>query len=193
MTETEIIQRAQAGDEHAFRLILERHVPTITGYFAGAVPPSSIEDLVQEVFISAFRNIRALKHSDKLGPWLLGIAHNKRVDFYRSQARSRKAKDAARSQAATIPPHSPADTPDARAEASHVRALTLSALGGMKHTYRVVLYLRLFEELSYVEIADRLGIPDSTVRVRARRGLERLRRTLERDGLTADALKGGRI
>ena len=66
----------------------------------------------------------------------------------------------------------------------------MQSLGELKDTYRVVLYLRLVEELSYVEIAERLGLRDGTVRVRSRRGLNLLRKKLTVQGITLDYLKG---
>ena len=84
-----------------------------------------------------------------------------------------------------------APSPAEHAEANELESRALESLGELKDVYRVVLYLRLFEELSYVEIANRLGLKDGTVRIRARRGFQSLRRKLAQQGITPECLEGG--
>lgn len=189
MTDEQLIELAQAGDESAYQNILERYTPLLAGYFAGKTDRSATEDLVQEVFMSAFRNIRTLRSSSKLGPWLLGIARNKLKDFYRSRVRDRELGEALHMEMGPDDRHGQdvADStpnPAERAQTNELEALAMKSLGELKDMYRVILYLRLFEELSYVEIANRLGLRDGTVRIRARRGFQNLRRKLAQQGIS---------
>lgn len=196
MTDEQLMGLAKAGDETAYKHILERYVPPVAGYFAGKADRSATEDLVQEVFMSAFQNIHTLRSSGKLGPWLLGIARNKLNDFYRSRGRDRALEDALNRgtgpsgrRGLEIADSSP--NPSERAQANQLETFTMKSLGELKDAYRVILYLRLFEELSYVEIANRLGLKDGTVRIRARRGFQSLRRKLVQQGITPEYLEGG--
>ena len=146
--------------------------------------------------MSAFQNIDTLRSSGKLGPWLLGIARNKLNDFYRSRRRQRVLGEALNMEMGSDLQHGQviADStpsPAERAQANQIEALAMKSLGELKSTYRVILYLRLFEELSYVEIANCLGLENGTVRIRARRGLHSLRRKLARQGVTPEYLEGG--
>ena len=175
---------AQKGDEQAFKEILEYYTPMVAGYFTGKAPQSNIEDLAQEVFLSAFQNIRALRSYENLGPWLLGIARHKLHDFYQRDERDRKIKNNLNAGAANDPrPAHARLAAQQKIQAHQINDALRQALGELKEKYRVILYLRLYEEQSYVEIARQLGLRGGTVRIRARRGLAQLRKKLIRQGI----------
>ena len=181
MTDEQLIAAAIAGDEAAYRHLMERYVPLVAGYFVGKAELSATEDLVQDVFISAFNSIHAVR-SPALGPWLLGIARHKLHDHYRGRAAQARLEQALLARGNGRPPLT-ASGPAAHAQASQLEAITLQALGELRETHRLVLYLRLFEELPYAEIAQRLALREVTVRLRARRGLALLRKKLQRRGI----------
>ncbi|HIE83083.1 MAG TPA: RNA polymerase sigma factor, partial [Dehalococcoidia bacterium] len=191
MTDGQLIRLARENDESAYRHILERYVPLVTGYFAGKTDRSATEDLVQEVFMRAFDNIHTISSSGKLGPWLLGIARNRLKDYYQSRKRSRVVEQAFHRERGTIGRQiqdiaDSTSNPAERAHGSQLEEMVILSLGELKVAYRVILYLRLVDELSYVEIAERLSLKDSTVRVRARRGLHQLREKLTLQGITPE-------
>ena len=141
MTDEQLIGLAQTGDETAYKHIRERYVPLVAGYFAGKAEQSVIEDLVQDVFMSAFQNIDTLRSSGKLGPWLLGIARNKLNDFYRSRRRQRVLGEALNMEMGSDLQHGQviADStpsPAERAQANQIEALAMKSLGELKSTYR---------------------------------------------------------
>ena len=145
--------------------------------------------------MSAFSNIHTLNDSSKLGSWLIGIARNKLKDFYQSRKRRHVVEEAYHIESGTAGRYiedivDPAVNPAEYTQSNQLEELMMQSLGELKDTYRVVLYLRLFEELSYVEIAARLGLKDGTVRIRARRGLHLLRKKLTVQGITPDYLEG---
>ena len=188
MIDEKQIALAQAGDEVACRRILETYAPVVAGYFAVRIEESARDDLIQEVFMDAFYGLHRLRDPHKLGPWLIALAKNKLTDYYRSRQSAQRLSKAMQREARVDAggEGERADTapnPAERAQSLQIEAMTMKALGEMKDTYRVVLYLRLFEELSYVEIAERLGLRDGTVRIRAQRGLRSLRKKLERAGI----------
>ena len=134
--------------------------------------PALAEDLAQETFVKAFRNLAAFDSKRRLSSWLFRIAHNTGIDALR---RSRPvtididAGDAAEEPAAPVS----ADPVERRALG---RALQ-TALGRLRPDQRTVVVLRYESGLSFEEIAQVLGIPESTARShvhRARKELARL-------------------
>jgi len=72
-----------------------------------------------------------------------------------------------------------APNPASRAAEQETGQTVLRAIAALREKYRVVLYLRLVDEISLCEIAERLGLKESTVRMRLQRGLTQLRKSLK--------------
>src|SRR5687768_4568581 len=84
--EIQLIERVCAGDGGAFAGIYKMFAPLVHGIVLARVPHDDVQDIVQEVFLSAYKNIHTLRDKAAVGAWLAKIARNHAAEFYR-QAR----------------------------------------------------------------------------------------------------------
>lgn len=171
--DADLVRATVEGNEDAFRALCGRYGPVLSAYLAGRTPSrADAEDLLQEVYLKAYRGLPRLNRHQAFGPWMLKIARRELAGFHRSRRRT-EALDVVGEPVFRDEP----------IEAREVSEIVLTALGELKDGYREVVYLRLVEEWSNGEIAGKLGIREGTVRMRAARGIERLKAILKRKGI----------
>ncbi|MHC5543419.1 RNA polymerase sigma factor, partial [Singulisphaera rosea] len=87
-----IIDETLGGDREAFRKIIREYSLSLRSYIAASVHGmDAVDDLAQEVYLAAFRNLREFRRGDDFGAWLRGIARNKVYKHFRSSSRRNKA------------------------------------------------------------------------------------------------------
>src|SRR5207248_4905184 len=160
--ETQIVERICAGDQEAFGELYRAFAPLIHGVVLARVPYDEVQDIVQEVFLSAYKNIRTLRDKNAIGAWLVRIARNQAVEFYRNSRPTEEISEDLRGR----------NNP--KSEATEI----LNAIRLMPDAYRETLVLRLIEGMTGNEIAERTGLSPESVRVNLHRGMGMLRRTL---------------
>ncbi|MFO1078106.1 MAG: sigma-70 family RNA polymerase sigma factor [Planctomycetota bacterium] len=171
-----LIRAARRGDRAAageLWLCLRRLVATILLAHADR---RELDDLMQEVALRLYRSLRDLDDPARLRPWLCAIARNVAIDHGR--------------RAAALPPpgapaphrpngDAPADEPwfdgAARERGRDDLEQTLRDLGALEPIYREALLLRALDGLSQREIAELLGVPETTVETRLARARRWLR------------------
>ncbi|MEW6322890.1 MAG: RNA polymerase sigma factor [Acidobacteriota bacterium] len=175
-----IIQRCLAGDQHAWEQIVRQHrrkVFNIAYKFTGK--HDEAEDLTQDVFLKIFKSLGTFDRRANFQTWLVSVSRNLCIDHYRSVRKERETidRDVDANQL----------TPASGTTSQHVlleqrdRALLLRrALEHLAPTLRTAVLLRDIQELSYQEIADRLGLPEGTVKSRINRGRSELARQIKR-------------
>jgi RNA polymerase sigma-70 factor (ECF subfamily) len=161
-----LVRAARAGDERAFGALYERYARVIHGVLLARAPKTDVEDLVQDVFLSAWNRLESLRDPAAFGGWLTMIARNRATDFHRQSVDSVELPDDL-----TAP-----EASSARAEALGV----LEIIRTLPAAYRETLVLRLVEGLTGPEIAERTGLTPASVRVNLHRGMTMLREKLER-------------
>jgi RNA polymerase sigma-70 factor (ECF subfamily) len=161
-----LVARARRGGRAAFAKLWARHVAAVRQAIAAKLPPSLVEDVVQEVALASLAGLSALRNEHGFGAWLIAIARNRACSAYASRCR-----DGVDCELDELP--APCSTVSA-AEAHEVR----SALRTLPRTYRNPLVMRLLRGLSSHEIADRLAMSEGSVRVNLCRGLKLLRHRL---------------
>jgi RNA polymerase sigma-70 factor, ECF subfamily len=160
--ETELVARSQAGDKDAFGRLYQMYAPLVNAVLLARVPSHEVADLVQEVFILAYRKLGGLREAGAFGAWICAIARNRAAEFHRTKRLMEE-----------IPPYV-ADGKEVPARGMEV----LEVIRKMPETYRETLILRLVEGMSGVEIAERMGMKHESVRVNLHRGMEQLRTKL---------------
>lgn len=168
MTDEEVVRKVVEGDTAAFGVLVERYEPKLSRYAKRFLfDKEDVEDLLQEVFIKAYQNIRSFDHERAFSPWIYRIAHNEFVNALKKRERSPLFFF----DPDTLFPHPAApETADEEAMTKELRALLDRNLSVIDAKYREPLILYYFEELDYKEIADVLKIPIATVGVRLARG-----------------------
>jgi RNA polymerase sigma-70 factor (ECF subfamily) len=160
-----LVRSAQRGDASAFASLYERYARVVHGILLSRVPRVDVEDLVQDVFMSAWQRLDSLRDPAAFGGWLAMITRNRATDSCRRSV-----------EAAELPDNLAAhDDTAARAEAVAV----LDVVRSLPEAYRETLVMRLVEGLTGPEIAARTGLTPGSVRVNLHRGMKLLRETLE--------------
>jgi RNA polymerase sigma-70 factor, ECF subfamily len=164
------VRGAQAGDVSDLEALFRRHWPlAYRAAYLVVHDSAAAEDIAQEAFLGAIRNLDRFDRRRPFGPWLHRIVVNRAIDWARARSLRAEAGDDALAQTA------------AREEAS-MPERTLDAIRSLPPDQRAVIVLRYLLEYTPGEIAGLLEIPRGTVNSRLRRALDALRGRLEEDG-----------
>ncbi len=174
LSDETIAAQVQQGDAQAFGALVSRYEPKLLRYARKYLfGREDAEDLVQEVFLKAYRNMQSFDAARRFSPWIYRIAHNVFINALKQKSRIPFFS----LDLDTLFPHPRAkETADGDLQREELKTMLDACLGAMDAKYREILVLSYFEELSYQEIADVLRIPISTVGVRLARGRTALRR-----------------
>ena len=164
-----VVASAIAGDRRAFDQIVEAYQARIARYILGLVNDEELAlDLTQDTFVSAFRNIRALRSDLALSSWLYRIATNLAV-----QARSRKRRFIW--QPLSMLEESSGPTAEAPDQLVMDRELVSTALARLPRDRAACLLLHAGEGFSYDEVAAIMNTTPEAVRKRISRAKEQFR------------------
>jgi len=166
MDQAALLKRLQAGDKDAFAAWVSESQRGIYGYCLRMTGhPEDAQDLTQEVFVRAYRGIRAFRQQSQLSTWLYQIAHNACIDHLR---RNNKAKVLSiQAQEEQPGPDMAVDTqplPEQRVVLRENIAALKECLETLSRSHRAVTVLRHMQDMSYQEIAAVMKIPLGTVK-----------------------------
>ncbi|WP_165774737.1 RNA polymerase sigma factor [Candidatus Viridilinea mediisalina] len=168
-----LIQRACEGDAEAFALLYERHRTMVYRYIAYRTERQEVaEDLTSEVFLNAWRVVtRYEERGVSVRSWLLRMAHNEVVDFYRT----RRSETTLPQNEQQMPCYAgPEDSLELRVD----QAILLRAVQRLHPEWQQLILLRYVEGLSFEEIGVVLGKQSNACRQMQHRALARLRLVL---------------
>jgi RNA polymerase sigma factor (sigma-70 family) len=179
-TPDSLIEQCLSGDQAAWDAIVRQHwrkVFNVAYKFVGK--HDEAEDLTQDIFLKIFKALDTFDRRANFQTWIISISRNLCIDHYRSVRKERQtiARDV---DASDLQPASRERGPYAAAEHQDLRQMLRQALQTLPITLRTAVVLRDLQELSYQEIADRLGLPEGTVKSRINRGRLELGRQLKR-------------
>jgi RNA polymerase sigma-70 factor, ECF subfamily len=165
------IRGAQEGSTSAMEALFRHHWPrAYRAAYLVVHDAAAAEDIAQEAFLAAVRNLDRFDRRRPFGAWLHRIVVNRSIDWARARALRRESGPAPLEALAA------ADRP------ANAHAETLAdALAGLSPEHRAVIVLRHLLEYTPREIAELLGLPRGTVNSRLRRGLDELARRLGED------------
>jgi RNA polymerase sigma-70 factor, ECF subfamily len=158
------VRGAQAGSVSDLEALFRTHWPLAhRAAYLVVHDAAAAEDIAQEAFLAAIRNLDRFDRRRRFGPWLHRIVVNRAIDW----ARARALRAEAEPQEVSAP-----DPPERNEE-------LLPALAALDPDQRAVIVLRHLLEYTPGEIADLLDLPRGTVNSRLRRGLDTLKERLE--------------
>jgi RNA polymerase sigma-70 factor (ECF subfamily) len=171
------------GDEKAYEILIQRYQQPVYNLVCRLMSePSDAADIVQEVFLKVFRNIRSFRGGSSLKTWIYRIAvneaYNHRRWFSRHQRQEVSLGPEEGAQTYCDSLADPGRNPFDQASDHETRALVEAALEKLNPTFRAAVILRDIEDLNYEEIAAVLDISLGTVKSRILRGREALRKVL---------------
>lgn len=174
-SDAELVARARAGDSSAFEALVRHHQGATRALAYALIGDwAEAEDLSQEAFLRAFRNLDLLADPEKFAPWLRRVAFGVCIDWVRSfrpqlyRMELDGGADASLDEAASDP------SPLERVERKEVTERVMRALAALPLRYRTPLTMYHIDGLSHEKVARALDVPVGTVRslvARARRKL----------------------
>lgn len=186
MTESELVQAAQGGDQGAFGKLVELNQGRIYSLcYRMTGNPEDAADLTQDAFLNAWRGLSKFSRQSAFSTWLYRLAANACIDFLRREKRRSTLS-------MTLEPgddeEHQADLPDERwspereLERKENRRALRDGLAALSPEHREVLLLRETEGLSYQEIAQALDLEEGTVKSRIARARMALKDYLQKTG-----------
>ena len=156
--ERQLIAASLAGDDDAFRKLVERHYRTVLNVaFRAFGSSAAAEDCAQDVFIKVHKRLRSYRADTPFIHWLHRVAANTVTDALR-----RRRTDLSLESLVHEAPAESGDPADAAASQEQ-RMAVRQAIAGLPSRLRNAIVLQVFHELSYQEIAQVLDIPIGTV------------------------------
>jgi RNA polymerase sigma-70 factor, ECF subfamily len=175
-----LIRRCLRGDQLAWDAIVKqywRKVFNVAYKFVGK--HDEAEDLTQDIFLKIFKSLDTFDRRANFQTWLISISRNLCIDHYRSVRKERETIDRD-VDANDLTPTSPEPGPIAVLEHRDRVSLLRQAMSALPETLRTAVLMRDIHELSYQEIADRLRLPEGTVKSRINRGRTELARQIRK-------------
>lgn len=164
VTDAVLIERSRNRDTDAFRQLVERYRREAYGFAYSYLRNADDAFLVsQEAFVRAWNAMRRFEAEREFRPWLFSIVKHLALNALDSKRRRREVSlDAAMEESGF---DLAGDDPDplATVEAKELRSRVWMAVMGLKPEFREVIVLKHFNEFTYREIAQALGIPEGTV------------------------------
>ena len=180
MTDEELALSYADGNNRAFDLLLLRNQSKLFSYILFVVHDrETAEDIFQETFVKVITRLQEGRYtvSGKFGAWIMRIAHNAIMDWYRDQASMRIVDTSADNDLSNIPG---ADIFEGNIENRFVNSQIMTdvrrLLDALPPMQREVVYMRFYQHLSFKEIADSTDVSINTALGRMRYALLNMRR-----------------
>lgn len=155
-----LVRAVLDGNRDSFERLYDLYAPLVHGILLARVPRIEVEDLVQDIFLHAYRKLHTLRDAAAFGPWIGMIARNRAMDFHR---RTRETVEIREEHAS-----------EDRSKRNRAEEI-LAVIRSLPEAYRETLVLRLVEGMTGPEIASRTGLTAASVRVNLHRGMKLLR------------------
>jgi RNA polymerase sigma-70 factor (ECF subfamily) len=177
--ERRCIAAVARDDRVAFETLYRQYETRVFHYILTLVGDRTVaEELVVDTMLGVWRGARSYGGNSRVSTWILGIARHKAIDRLRSDARG--AAKVPLEEAASLAQEGPCAFDElARADSARLLGGPMAALS-LEH--REALSLAYFQDLSYDQIADLLGLPVNTVKTRVFYARQRLRELMPAAG-----------
>ena len=180
MTDEELALSYTNGSNRAFDILVERNQSKLFSYILFVVRDrEQANDLFQETFVKIITKLQERKYTTtgKFGAWIMRIAHNVIMDWYRSK---RSDKTVEQGNDNDLSKFSPADLLDLNVENRYVNDQVMSDVKKIMNllpaTQREVVFMRFYQDLSFKEIAELTNVSINTALGRMRYAILNMRR-----------------
>ncbi len=173
-TDQQLAARSRFGDRAAFEELVRRTGRLVfTRLYLDTGSAHEAEDLTQETFLKACRQIHRLQDPAAFRPWILSIARTVHLDAIKKKSRKKRGKPGASDSMEQVADGDP--TPPQNAEMREQQQQVLTALRELPEDYQRPLSLRYLAGSDYETISKQLGLTNGSLRGLLHRGLELLR------------------
>jgi RNA polymerase sigma factor (sigma-70 family) len=170
-TDGELVRRASCGEASAYDELARRWAARVLAVCHARVGRAAAEDLAQEALLRALRGLATLSDPEKFGPWLVGIAVRTCLDWLKSASRKDVSLDAMaegeRSNCDLTVALATRDGEEREAGERRERSeRMMREVEQLPPAYREVLMLYYYQDCTYQELADSLGVSAATINAR---------------------------
>jgi RNA polymerase sigma factor (sigma-70 family) len=179
MTDGELVRQALAGRAPAFEELVRRWAGRVTALcHARAGRADAAEDLAQETLLRAFRGLRTLAEPDKFGPWLCGIATRTCLDWLKSKQRTQVPFSTLVGERTIDQVLAPAAISEPELDRQDELHRLMAEVEALPEECREVVMLYYYQDLTYRDLAQLLGVSPATINARLTRARSLLRERL---------------
>jgi len=177
--EAGLLRRIAEGERELFGELVLKHQDFIFNVVSKYVRfEEEARDLTQDVFLKAYENIEKFRGDSKLSSWLYSIAYNLSMNWSERKAGRETQLDDELAETVAEPPSLADEIYDRELQLARISGV----LAGLPEKYRAVIRLYYYEDKSYQEISETLGLPMNTVKVHLLRAKDQLRKKLGETG-----------
>ena len=182
LSDRTLLERYRAGDSSAISSLIERYSNRVRDYIRMMVKDADVaDDIFQDTFIKAVRVIDEGRYTDsgKFLPWILRIAHNQVIDYFRSQKQNRQVNESNSGYDVLGTLRFAEHNVEDRLVAEQIEADVRALVDALPEEQREVVQMRYFDGLSFKEIAEQTGISINTALGRMRYALINMRKMIK--------------
>jgi len=184
MSEADIINRLQQGDEKTFRELVDTYRQMVVNTCFGLLHNiEDAEDVAQDVFIEVFRSAENFRGDSKISTWIYRIAVNRSLNFIRDNKRKRwfqSFENAASTKQTWLNnlKSQNSDNPDFDLENSERSAVLHKAIDSLPENQKIAFTLNKYEDLTYKEISEVMNLSVASVESLIHRAKKNLQKKL---------------
>lgn len=186
LSDAQLVKNYISGQEAALSVLINRHQQRLYGFIFSKVYDRDVtEDVFQDTFVKVIKTLKKGNYNEqgKFLPWVMRIAHNLVIDYFRKNNRMPKFKNngdfdvfSVLSDGAANAEHNIVD----QQIANHVRLL----LDELPEDQKAVIKMRMYQDMSFKEISENTGVSINTALGRMRYGLINLRKMIKKHNIS---------
>ena len=186
LSDAELISNYILGEEAALSVLINRHQARLYGFiFSKIQDRNATEDVFQDTFIKVIRTLKRGNYNEqgKFLPWVMRIAHNLVIDYFRKNNRMPKFKNKGDFDIFSVLSDESPNAENKIVEnqiADHVRIL----LEELPEDQKIVIKMRIYQDMSFKEISENTGVSINTALGRMRYGLINLRKMIDKHNIS---------
>ena len=177
-TDAELVRRARLGEASAYGQLARRWAPRVLAVCHARAGRVAAEDLAQEALLRGLRGLATLADDEKFGPWLIGIAVRTCLDWLKSAQRTEVSLDVARAEMDVEDLRGGGGGADGVVDRRERAELLLREIERLPAAYREVVMFYYYQDCTYQEAADALGVSAATINARLTKARAMLRRRM---------------
>ena len=184
-TDAVLVSAFIKGDDLAIKLLIERHRSRIFNFIYSKVSNRDIsEDIFQDTFLKVIRTVKSKRYNEegKFVPWVMRIAHNLVIDYFRKQNRIPIQRNSSEFDVFSRISDSTLNAEN-KIIKDQVELDVVKLLDVLPNDQREVLEMRLFKDMSFKEISEQTGVSINTALGRMRYALINLRKAVDKFGI----------
>lgn len=184
LTESELVALSRNGDSESFRLLYQSYQTKVRSTLYQLCGSSMLDDLVQEVFLRAWKGLPKLKVAEYFSTWIYRICWNVATDYRRKLAKNSQKLDSTTDLESIVWEGGAYNPQDTNLMQLHYQDLVRRGLEHLRLSHRVVIVLHDLEDIPQKEIAQILDIPIGTVKSRLHHARNILKKFLQQQGIS---------